>query len=130
MKELNEWEKGFVSAFIDTDGGIYLDKRTNTVSNFNCKMVFFNNSKELLDKVQDILGSNKRYQIKYNNKSSYELRYYGKDMRWILPQLELVVKEKKRLAVIEFLNYSIKGSNQFSGIEHKEKHFQIFKLIK
>ncbi len=127
MKELNEWEKGFISAFLDTDGGLYLIKRRDRESSYYCRMIFFNNCKELLDKVQNILGLEKNYQIKNGN--SYELRYYGKDMRWILPQLELVLKEHKRLTIIDFLDHLNKGSNQFSDKEIKEKLFQKYNLI-
>jgi hypothetical protein len=119
MKELNEWERGFISAFVDTDGGIYLSRRKGRESGYLKRLVFFNNSKDLLDRVQEILGTTKNYQVKNGN--GYELRYYGGDMKWILPQLKLVLKEHRRLTMIEFLKHS-------NNPEMKENLFQKFNL--
>lgn len=102
MKIFNDYEKGFLSAFIDTDGCISINKvksQSNTNRNrkwqIRIRIRFTNNSIELLNKVQDIIESNKSPH-KQSNCKAYDLVYEANDCRWILPQLSLIIKEDKK----------------------------------
>ncbi len=86
------------------------------------RVIFFNNSIEFLNKIQRILGINKNFVKKYNKKnkninyelrlSPNELRLSPNEMRELLPQLRLVIKEKKRILVLKLLNEQKGNRNQ------------------
>lgn len=79
------------------------------------RVIFFNNSIEFLNKIQRILGINKNFVKKYNKKNkniNYELRLSPNEMRELLPQLRLVIKEKKRILVLKLLNEQKGNRNQ------------------
>lgn len=127
MKELNGYERGFIEASIDTDGGIYLERKKNTL-HIAVRIRFFNNSKEFLDKIQEILGTNKNYvRRKGSRNKNLILGYSNNDCRWILPQLKLVIKEEKRKIALELLESIRNGNNQYTITDvHKEKKSELF----
>jgi hypothetical protein len=127
MKKFNEYEKGFLEAFIDTDGGIYATKRADGGTVY-LHVTLFNNCKELLDKVQMIIGSNKNYIKKeYKDRYNYELRYHGKQAAKILKQLNLILKEPRRKLLIQMSD--LMGTNHNTK-ENMEKIFELYNIFR
>jgi len=100
---LDAYEKGFISAFIDTDGSICLNKVKNRKTP-QIAVYFSNNSIELLEKVRDMIGLD-RPLIHHKGTKNYSLRYFNKKASELLKQVELVVKEKRRKAALELADY-------------------------
>ena len=100
-KTFNDYEKGFLECFIDTDGGIYFHNVSGILYSY---IRFYNNSKELLEKVINIIGTGfiKEHHTKgfKTDKKHYRIQYNLKDILWILPQLSLIIKEDKRIMAI------------------------------
>ena len=137
MKILTDYEKGFIEASIDTDGSIllYNAKVKITKKGWSPRiiLVFYNNSIQFLDKIQKILGTSKNYIKKKSNISkniNYELRYHHADCRCILPQLRLVIKEKRRILALEILEFIKHGTNQYTITpEYKKRILEFGKKI-
>lgn len=112
MKELNEYEKGFISGFLDADGSLIVIKRKSeikrgwTISTMVC---FSNNDITILKYIQKLIGvkgtlitvQDKRSD-KYKDQS--RLTYNANIARELLPQLKLIHKEDKRLMMLDILN--------------------------
>ena len=111
-KTLNDYEKGFIECFIDTDGCIVFGNKKSQ-SYISIQLVFSNNSRNILDKIQEIFNSNKNYTVYKTSAGNnhYVLVYQANTCRWILPQLKLVIKEEKRKLALEILNVR-KGINR------------------
>lgn len=116
MNKLNSYEKGFISAFIDTDGSICLDN-VNTRKTPRIAVYFNNNSIELLERVRDMIGIEKSFKLKKGSRN-YALVYYRAQAVELLKQVKLIVKEHRREVAIELGDYiaSLGGRsiNQYS----------------
>lgn len=98
---LNPYERGFIEAFLDADGCIHLYKDWNK---YRVRISFSNKNKRVLEKIRNILGVKRKI---YENRGTglKELRLNGRDEIYnLLDQIELVVKEYKRLVALEILN--------------------------
>jgi len=109
MKKLNDYERGFIEAAIDSDGGIYLDslgKKRTGISRL-ARVKFFNNSVEFLEKIQKILGINKtlKLQNKKLKRKCKVLQLGQKETKALLEQITLVIKEKRRIVALKFIEY-------------------------
>lgn len=119
-KILNDYEKGFLEGLIDGEGSliILVQKRSDRiVLSHMVKLIISNNSYTLLQKAKNIIGAGTIVQ-KNNRKrgsTSYEYRTHSGTLRWLLPQLKFTVdsKEKRRLAIINYLNHIQVGQNQY-----------------
>ena len=114
MKILSEYEKGFIEAAIDCDGSLSLIKDTYHKDHgyrkrmkrgyyIRITMSFSNNSLELLGKIQDILESNLTPALAKGTKN-YNMVYRHTVLRWLLPQIELVIKEQRRKIALQILD--------------------------
>jgi len=139
MKKLTRYEIGFLEGVIDSDGCLtsYRLKpnksethRRNRQS-FKLRLSIANNSIELLNKIQDIIGESGSIVVKHDNRyktTSYELKYSHTVLRWLLPQLRLVVKEDRRVIFIQVLEL-IKQSNRFANSDIDDRHSKIEQLL-
>ncbi len=113
MINLNEYDRGFISGFLDADGSLIVIKRkTKNVKkgwSIDTMLCFSNNDKSILEYIQEMIGvkgtlitvQDKRSD-RYNDQS--RLTYNAKIARELLPQLKLIHKEDKRLMMIDILN--------------------------
>jgi len=128
-KILNNYEKGFLSAALDTDGGVYIYKMKRKHFPYwqiIIKMAFYNNSIQYLDKIQQILGTNNNY-VHSNKNKCLTLAYYSNTCRVILPQIELVIKEGIRKKALKMLELLEKGKNKtLRNEEYRNKLLNIY----
>lgn len=107
---LSEYEKGFVEAFIDTDGYIQVGRHKKPKSKRGWEVLirlrFSNNSIQILEKLQNILGCGCIYeqQITSGGNKHYVLQITQNGCRQILPQLKLTIKEDKRKLALQILD--------------------------
>ena len=158
MKNLSKYEQGFIEGFLDTDGSIFVCK-TERKTKYRRKWVirvyvtFVNNSKDLLEKVKNILGLEQKNILigqkatimkaptnskEYHTKDTFRLSLSHSEIRELLPQIELVLKEKKRqkaLVILDYLSkYDYKRKNDTNYNLQRDKnlleHVNDFKNIK
>lgn len=108
VKELTEYERGFIEGFLDADGCIGLYKQMYDYGRgwtIRLTLTFSNNSLEILEKIYDILGESGSI-VKRVNKGvfNYDLKYRHNAMRRILPQLKLIIKEHRRKTALAILD--------------------------
>ena len=121
LKKLNDYEKGFIEAFLDTDGGIYLAKGKHIKQ--GVVVTFFNNNRKLLEKVVKILDLKDPVFVEKKNKNiSYELRIRQVAIvKPLLEQITLVIKEKRRKIALELLLFGNQALNVHKRtIQYKE----------
>jgi len=130
-KKLNEYEKGFLSCFLDTDGYISLSKvkrkkyKTGKGWHPSYMMGFCNNNIDLLKKIENIIGYEGRY-VKKKGSSNWSLRYGKREIiRGILDQIKLIVKEKRRILLLEYF-YLADHRLEQSNNDYERKLFTIF----
>jgi hypothetical protein len=112
---ISGYEKGFLEGVIDGEGSLCLRKDNSPKSRNRkgyvwapCGMVF-NTDIDFLKKVQKIVGSGsivvaaRKGLNGKNHKQSYRYNFPRQALRTLLPQLELIVKEKQRILLIEAL---------------------------
>jgi hypothetical protein len=135
MKELTDYEKGFLDGLIDGEGSITLTKeyarpnKRTASRGWQPRIVISiaNNSLELLDKTQKILGTNLKPVVKLPKKPTHNISYQigiGHGLaRDLLPQLSFgtIDKERRRLLAMEILTCLENGNNQYTNTLEKEK---------
>jgi len=131
MKELTDYERGYLEAIIDGEGSIYISidyrnrehriKRGYTVT---IRCIISNNDINLLNKVKNIIGSGnvvkKHGSGIYKNNINYEVRFNHDVQRWLLPQLNLIVKKERQKLAIQLLE-TLKYKNQYNNSYKNEK---------
>lgn len=113
MRVLNEYERGYIEAFLDADGciSVYRNKKDCDRSRPRVEVGFYNNNLAVLEKISSILGISANIYKKEVNRvnPSYTLKVTKKAEQYeLLKQLNLVVKEERRkiaLRVLEFDNF-------------------------
>lgn len=119
---LSEYEKGFLEGLIDGEGSLKVDRRYDGKGTVSCVLIISNNYLPLLQKAQKIIGDgsiqpvNQRGHRKDGSPydAHYELRVYANALRWLLPQLNLMVKEDRRKKMLEILSLIRNGRNRFT----------------
>jgi len=118
-----EWcdrELGFLEGLIDSDGSISLSKEKRP--HFKAGVTYKPNIRigniciELLEKAHSIIGfgSINEHKTHKGNHPFFQLTVHSNGIRRILPHLQLIVKEKQRLLVLEacdILNKRISKGN-------------------
>ena len=89
----------------------YDNSRTKSGFVWRVRLTVSNNSLKLLNKVQRICGNGF---IVRKPKGNYELRYGSNTLRELLPQIGLIVKERKRRIMIKALSILTFGRNQYT----------------
>ncbi|MCE7734700.1 MAG: hypothetical protein GPJ54_07480 [Candidatus Heimdallarchaeota archaeon] len=127
MKVLTEFERGYLSASIDTDGSLSLYKNKSKAYRgwkAEISLSFSNNSVSYLTRICDMIGSKVKLVEKKNSKN-YKISFRHNVLRWLLPQLELTIKENRRLYAIKILNHFKKGINQHTNTSEYEKGLEL-----
>lgn len=108
MKELTEFEKGWLSGLIDGEGSLVLreKKEGNTLKP---SITISNNSKELMEKLKTVMPFGKIYEDSREDKDNWSKTYQfkiwkQKDIKRLLEQIKdnLVIKNKKAELLIQF----------------------------
>jgi len=99
-KTFSGYEKGFLEGFIDADGSICLRKNKKGIAP-NVILSFSNNSKEILRKIQKIVGAEHLALILKKGSVNYRLSLTSTLAIGILKQITLTVKEQRRQKAIE-----------------------------
>jgi len=115
MNILSNYERGFIAACIDTDGYITLSKRSGTGCSRIVGVGFANNSILFLNRIQYILGTNKKL-INKKGTNNYKFRLSPSESYDLLKQISLIIKEHRRIIAIELyeLGRSAFGMNKHS----------------
>lgn len=113
MKALTGYEQGFIEGVIDGEGHLYAyeSRQQKKWTHWHVRLSIANNSKKLLEKVEQIVG--KGSWICKNGKS-WELRYSSNTLRWLLPQLNLIVNREKKEKILKILSILKHGRNRFT----------------
>lgn len=126
--KLSQYEKGFVEAFIDTDGSIYLSKvKRIRGKGYTPKIAldFSNNSIKILEKIKEILNQEHRKLTLKKGSKNYKISFRHGIIRKLFPQIRLVIKEDKRKKSLEILkhleNAAIGGRGKINTLEYQEK---------
>jgi hypothetical protein len=106
-KILSAFEKGWVSALTDGEGCIgiayrHLKGHGLSPSPF---LEISNTNKAVIRKVQSIIGGSIHVRTQRPKKwrPVYHLRIYSNTLRWLLPQLSLIVKRRQSILVMRML---------------------------
>lgn len=111
MRVLTDYERGFLEGAIDAEGMLTLRRLKSTRYKVGHQFAVMgsidNTNIEFLQKIKLLIGDgsiclHQRYSNK-NYKDSYRYQFTRSTLRWMLPQLKLIVKEKQRLIVLEAL---------------------------
>ncbi len=105
---------GRLEAFIDGEGSLFLyrEKTSNTRSGYmlRARMMFGNTNKESVVFFQNILGMGRIYKLKTPGGNPFWRWDLGANgLRILLPMLKLIIKERKRLLLLEALPLMAKG---------------------
>jgi len=135
MEKLNEYEVGFLEGVIDTDGSINIrrskryDREGSRGWEPQVRLTVSNNSVELLRKVKQIIFERTGYTTKLAHKKgsdNWEYRIYSSEvLRWLLPQLNLIVKREKQRKAIELLNLMKLGINRFTNKAYNKRLYDL-----
>jgi len=117
MKPLSDYEKGFIEASIDTDGSIGLSKKQQGI--IVIELSFSNNSLEYLDKIKQMLNTTNKSVLKKGTKN-YTVKVGVTTMKWLFPQIKLVVKENKRIVALKMMD--IKNTYHSKGIKNPDEY--------
>lgn len=126
MKNLSEYERGYLSASIDTDGSLSLYKnKSKAYRGWKAEITlsFSNNSEKYLIRLCNMIGSRVKL-VKKKNSNNFKISFRHNVLKWLLPQLKLTIKENRRLYAIEILNHFRKGINQHTNSPEYEKRLQ------
>jgi len=132
--KLTDYNKGYLESAIDFEGSLTIVKVKNNAYSHGYEIVpqgyITNTNKELLENVKSILGDgsiilHQKYRNDKNWKPAYKYRFTRKTMRWLLPKLKLIEKERQRLLVIRALELIKQGgkycrSNKMSDEKYNE----------
>lgn len=110
--ELTEYQRGFIEGAIDFEGHLSIFRVSKTrprAKYFQTIGRVFNTNLEILKKVKSILDDEPSVKPSTGNngpnwKPVYVANIDTSTLRWLLPQLQLIVKREQRAAVLEFLN--------------------------
>jgi len=107
-RALTEYELGFIEAMIDGEGTICLARNfcKTHIAIFRPEVSIFNTNLAILNKIKKFTGRGNIIIFKselYTHGVSYTLRFSPNDIRWLLPQLKLVIKEHKRKIMLRVL---------------------------
>lgn len=128
VRELSEWEKGWVAGIIDAEGCLTIRKhRRGTKYIEYCPVLTVTNtSLKLSSKLQRTIGTGYLYNHDKRRKPQHKgtLRYEldSKGLRVLLPQIELVIKERQRVLLLEALKKL--GVEDRQGRERLEQIYQ------
>jgi hypothetical protein len=110
---LTEYERGLLEGIIDGEGCLYVyeSQQAGKWKHWHVRLSIANNSKEFLKRVEQIVGKGS---WACKNGKSWELRYSSNTLRWLLPQLNLVVNKEKKEKILRILNILKHGRNRFT----------------
>jgi hypothetical protein len=128
MKKLTQWERGWLSGIIDSDGSVGFNrasrpKRTNETTgkigqSITCRIQVDGISKEFIEAIHKTVGegwfiTDDRKKAKglmgITYKTMYRWSAGSNTMRWLLPQLKLICKREKQQILIGALPILAKG---------------------
>lgn len=106
-----EWERGWLEGLIDGEGAIGMSKIREPGHGrgfvWRPYVTISNTCFPLMEKLSHVLGGVGVYIAERpgrgNRRTAYGIRVTPGRIRWLLPQLKLVVKEQQRLLVLEAL---------------------------
>jgi hypothetical protein len=149
---LSNHEKGFIEGFIDTDGHFNFCKQLKKSGRgwtVKTGVGFNNTSKQILEKVTRIFKiPSKRIKIHTKGteriKTQYIIYIPPRELRILLPQIKLIMKENKRVFILKILNFmdsssqAVKESKKYQDkllsyleeyktIKYKKKRFNKIK---
>ena len=111
IRQLSLYEKGFIEAALDGEGtiGLYKEKTEKVRRGFcwRVRCQISNTNKLWLEKIKRIIGAGhigKDYRHRENHHQCYTLYLSANVTRQLLPQIKLVIKEKRRVLTIEALH--------------------------
>ena len=103
---MNDFEKGWISALIDGEGSLSLIKEKREHFTAGCtykpRLNIGNNSLELLEKAREIIGAGA---IINKNRKLKQLDVSANGLRYLLPKITLIVKDKQRKLLLNALHY-------------------------
>jgi hypothetical protein len=102
--QLTDYERGFLEGLIDGEGYFILSLKNRGVT---ALVGISNTCLPFLEKAKSILGGGRIDQSKKgkpNSRPVYHLIISSNILRWLLPQLRLVVKESQRLVMLQALD--------------------------
>jgi len=128
---MSDFDRGYISAFLDGEGHIAVRKYSNTNSQrlFKPRVGFTNNNKEVLDWIRTRLGGNLHLQGRKSH--TYQLDIESVQMAYrVLKFLEPSLKIKRRQAqlVLEFCES--RRSHNFHNHPYTERELEIVGEIK
>ncbi len=100
---MNNFERGWLSAFVDSEGCLYLSKKGRSYGDsFQAACDLANTNKDMIMKAKCLVGGYLSIRRNSgNHKDLYFLRITGNGLRKMLAQISLVCKENQRLLLIE-----------------------------
>jgi len=129
MKQLTDYERGFIEGVIDSEGSITLNKKVLMLRKNkrgwtpNIRLEIANNSLEFLGKIQEILGTNIKPVSKKGSRN-YKIALRHKVIRELFPQICLIIKENRRLLTLELLSTLKIGINKYTNSAEYENRIQ------
>jgi len=109
MKILSDYERGMLEVALDAEGelAIRLSKKTRRT---DIKMTIVNTNLAWLQMLQSHFGgkiATKSYNKNRNKLPAYQLWFTRKEMRELLPQIKLVIKEDNRIRILNYLDHCV-----------------------
>lgn len=141
MRKLTEFERGWISGIIDSDGWIGLHKQKTSQNKireygYTGRGSIDSISKEFLLKIKKVVKLGCIQQLKSKGKGRYPnaktlWRYSlcANGLRYLLPQIKLVIKERRRILLIEALKLSKIIHHNAHNEKIKERCFRKLEII-
>lgn len=112
MKKLTQWEKGWLSGIIDSDGGVYFNRANGKKKFITCRIQIDGASEVFIQTIKKLIGYGSIY--KYREKKDkgllgktfrpmYRYTTCSNTIRWLLPQLTLIAKKRQQEIILKAL---------------------------
>lgn len=135
-RELSEFERGYVSAFLDGEGSLWISKSGSAAHESYIPYISFSNTNlAVLERLQSIIGAGKirlphRNASHWGTKPVYALDIYVRNViKTLLTQLELIIKKKQKDFMLEFINLS-RGTGHAHTKEEMVRIVELHSLMK
>ncbi|HZY95127.1 MAG TPA: hypothetical protein VFE98_09800 [Candidatus Bathyarchaeia archaeon] len=102
--KIQDYDRGWIAALIDSEGSLCIRKLKN--GGLYPNLQIWNTDRRFLEHAQRIIGGT-LCEVKPSNSLSkkrvYQLSLYQTLLMWLLPQVELIVKAKRKRQVLKLL---------------------------
>ena len=134
MKKFNDWQCGWLSGIIDSDGGVYFNRANGSNRKFiTVRIQVDGTSENFIRKIHKIVGEGSVSAYRKSRtkglfgktfRPMFRFQACANTVRWVLPQLTLIAKSQQQKIILEALPILKKG--RWKSIKEEQKLRNLF----